>query len=182
MVRYELVIWTGAVVRRTKGTIALVAVVLLCASCTSTTGPTDSLPAPTTSRSGGEAKETVTNLPSPGPSTSSDVADEASLISAVGIAEAVMREFVAHDRSYDQWWAGVSPYLDPVALSDYAYTDPRTVPASAVTGAGVVSAAPSSTHVTVLVPTDAGQYRVELFRQSQDASWLVSSMTPSSSG
>lgn len=92
-----------------------------------------------------------------------------------------MGEFADHDRDYDDWWAALSPYLDPVALSDYAYTDPRLVPPTQVTGDGVVSAAPSSTQITVLVPTDAGQYRVELFRQASEAGagpWLVNSMTP----
>jgi hypothetical protein len=93
-----------------------------------------------------------------------------------------MRVFVQRDLPYDQWWKQLSPSLTPDGVYAFEYTDPRNVPASKVTGPGQVSAAPSATSVTVLVPTDVGQYQVTLDRRVEDGTppgpWLVDNMTP----
>ena len=64
----------------------------------------------------------------------------------------------------EQWWPGVLPHLTSTAAADYAGTDPRQVPFTRLTGPAVVipTDAPSSLLVAVRVPTDAGDYRVEL--------------------
>jgi hypothetical protein len=94
------------------------------------------------------------------------------------IAAAAMGAFVDRDLAYDQWWAGFSPYLGGDALVAYEYTDPAMVPASKVTGETQVSAAPDATQITVLVPTDVGQYQVILNRQAVGGEWTVSRLTP----
>lgn len=109
-----------------------------------------------------------------------DVSDSSARERAVAVAEQAMVAFSRPTLPYEQWWAELSPLLDPAAVEAYAYTDPSQVPASRVTGDGQVSAAPSATEITVLVPTDVGQYRVRLYRQSaaDDQPWLVHSLTP----
>ncbi|PPF91330.1 hypothetical protein C5C03_00460 [Clavibacter michiganensis] len=138
------------------------------------------------SSTGQSAPQDVTTAPpavagsmSPAPV---DTASPDSQREAVGVAEAAMKEFVARDRPYDVWWAALSPYLGTDGTYAFEYTDPQNVPASEVTGAGEVSAAPSGTSVTVLVPTDIGQYQVALDRRVEDGTapgpWLVDDITP----
>ncbi|RDH95053.1 hypothetical protein DEU32_11418 [Curtobacterium sp. AG1037] len=93
-----------------------------------------------------------------------------------------MTAFVQRDQPYDAWWKNLSPYLTPDGVYAFEYTDPQNVPASKVTGPGQVSAAPSATSITVLVPTDIGQYQVVLDRRAEDGTepgpWLVDNLTP----
>lgn len=107
----------------------------------------------------------------------------ASLAEGVADAEQAMARFATRDRSYGEWWAALSPMLTNDALAAYADTNPAQIPPSQVTGAGVVASAPSFNRMSVLVPTDVGQYTVELVRQSDDnpatvPSWLVDRITP----
>lgn len=156
--------------RSTAAAMLALSIALMLSSCVTSPTPTAPTPESTTSRASDSAEPRVT-----------DTADPTAQDEAVQVAVTAMTEFANRQRSYDEWWAGLSPYLDPAALDAYAYTDPRLVPPSAVTGAGMVAAAISSTQVTVLVPTDAGQYSVELFRQADGGDlgpWLVNSMTP----
>jgi hypothetical protein len=104
--------------------------------------------------------------------------DPAGADDATAVARSAMEAFVQNTLPYDQWWAGLSPYLDGDALVAYEYTDPTLVPASSVTGDPQVSAAPDATQITVLVPTDVGQYRVLLNRQAVGGEWTVSRLTP----
>lgn len=62
------------------------------------------------------------------------------------------------------WWAAVKPYLSEQATADYAGTDPRQVPFTKVTGAGVILPTDAPAHLlrVALVPTDAGDYLVEM--------------------
>jgi hypothetical protein len=94
------------------------------------------------------------------------------------IAEKAMAAFVDRGRPYDIWWPDFSQYLGPEALVAFEYTDPAKVPASSVTGASIVSAAPSATEITVLVPTNVGQYSVRLNRQNRDGEWTITRLTP----
>jgi hypothetical protein len=98
--------------------------------------------------------------------------------SAATAATKALAVFADHDRPYAAWWAAFSPLLTNEAYQDYEYTDPTQVPVSKVTGAGRISAAPSATEATVLVPTNVGQYQVQLQRQSTSAPWFVGVMTP----
>ncbi len=107
----------------------------------------------------------------------------AALEDGVRVAEQAMEAFADHDRSYDQWWAELSPMLTNDALLAYADTNPARVRPSQVTGAGTVAAAPNFNQMSVLVPTDVGQYTIELIRQGDDnpngaPSWYVDRITP----
>ncbi|MBF4636231.1 hypothetical protein ITJ38_17610 [Agreia pratensis] len=114
----------------------------------------------------------------PNPNGVSDTLDSAGAEAASAVAEKAMTAFVDRARPYDLWWPDVSQYLGPEARYAYEYTDPAKVPASAVTGAAVVSATPSATQVTVLIPTDIGQYNITLNRQNRDGEWTITRLTP----
>ena len=135
-------------------------------SCASPDSPETPIPEISTARS--------TDIGTPAPDTMDDSGAE----EATAVAREAMESFVQNDLPYDQWWEGFSPYLDGDALVAYEYTDPELVPASSVTGEPRVSAAPDATQITVLVPTDVGQYQVLLNRQAVGGEWTVSRLTP----
>jgi len=62
------------------------------------------------------------------------------------------------------WWADVEPLLTDQAAHDYAGVDPRNVPFTKVTGPAVLIAsdAPAQLLTIAQVPTDAGDYLVEM--------------------
>lgn len=94
-----------------------------------------------------------------------------------------MTSFANHNRSYEEWWAELSPMLTNDALLAYEGTNPARVRPSQVTGPGVVASAPNFNQMSVLVPTDIGQYTIELIRQGDGhgngtPSWFVDRLTP----
>ncbi|MDQ0729103.1 hypothetical protein [Microbacterium sp. W4I20] len=94
-----------------------------------------------------------------------------------------MATFADHDRSYDEWWAALSPMLTNDALVAYEGTDPANVRPSQVTGPGEVASASNFNQMSVLVPTDVGQYTIDLIRQGDNnangtPSWFVDRLTP----
>ena len=137
---------------------------------------TDAASTPTAA---GASTAATSATPTPRPD---DTASPTSQKDAVDTAEKAMAAFVQRSRPYAEWWAGLSPFLGPDGIYAFEYTDPRNVPATQVTGVGVVSAAPSGTSMTVLVPTDVGQYQVQLNRRVEDGvdpgPWLVDDITP----
>ena len=70
-----------------------------------------------------------------------------------------------------RWWQRLSPLLAARARQDYTGTDPAAVAFTALTGPGVVVAtdAPRDLLGVVVVPTDAGPWRIELERDG--AGW-----------
>lgn len=62
------------------------------------------------------------------------------------------------------WWDNVAPYLSERSRDDYQRVDPATVPFTTLAGPALVvpTDAPSDLLMVVLVPTDAGDYRVEM--------------------
>jgi len=136
------------------------------AACTSPDAPESPTPTTSTARSTDSA------------SSAPDTMDPDGAEDATAIARSAMDAFVQNQLPYDQWWAGLSPFLDGDALVAYEFTDPSLVPASSVTGEPRVSSAPDATQITVLVPTDVGQYQVLLNRQAVGGEWTVSRLTP----
>ncbi|WP_170963578.1 hypothetical protein [Cellulosimicrobium cellulans] len=132
---------------------------------------------PSTSPSATAGAPPPTSTPAPGESAPDTLVpgDDAGARSA---AVDALSDFVARERSYDDWWRAFAPHLTPEARQAFEFTDPAAIPAASVTDDGTLSAAPDGTSVSVLVGTDVGQYRVELVRQSVDAPWLVDRLTP----
>lgn len=104
--------------------------------------------------------------------------DEGSRAAAVTAAGAVMTAFARPDLDAAAWTAGLQPLLTPEAAADYAYVDPATVPATAVSGPGVLVEDASAYVAGVDVPTDVGVYRVVLSRSDATAPWLGERVTP----
>jgi hypothetical protein len=146
--------------------VVALALVPALSACTSPDAPESPTPTTSTARSTDSA------------SSPPDTMDPSGAEDASAVARSAMEAFVQNKLPYDEWWAGLSPYLDGDALVAYEYTDPALVPASSVTGDPQVSAAPDATQITVLVPTDVGQYQVLLNRQAVGGEWTVSRMTP----
>lgn len=88
----------------------------------------------------------------------------------------------AEEVSSEQWWAQVEPFLAERVVEDYAGTDPQQVPFTTVTGEAVVvpSEAPTNLSLIVAVPTDQGDYLVEM-ETDPDGIW-VTHVRPSRGG
>jgi len=92
-----------------------------------------------------------------------------------------MTVFVDHDANATAWWKKFSAYLDSQAQYEWTGTNPQLVPASKLTGTPVVSGSSGPSNVSVLVPTNAGQYVVELDRTADPdggvGAWLIHDIT-----
>jgi hypothetical protein len=97
---------------------------------------------------------------------------------AVGFMHAFARPPAGVNAS--AWWARVVSYLSPAAAADYAGTDPANVPFTAVTGPATVVPveAPTELVIVVRVPTDAGDYLVDI--QTTPTGLWVTRATPAS--
>ena len=150
------------------GALAL-GIMLILTGCTDT--GTEKRPAPPVSATKTPVPQVTNTVP------------PADLDEGVKVAEQAMKAFADHHRTYEQWWADLSPLLTDDALLAYADTDPARVRPSQVTGAGVVAGAPNFNQMSVLMPTDIGQYTIDLLRQGVEdeggtSSWFVDRITP----
>lgn len=142
---------------------AAVAGMLLLAGCTTP----DDIEQPTPTPTAVQGPERPEGFPTLGEPVADDKADFKSQQEAVAAAEAAMTAFVSHDRDYDAWWAELSPLLTVEAQDAWAYTDPRMITVTQLTGPPTIVDAPSSTLVIVDVPTDIGVWRLELVRAAE---------------
>ena len=78
--------------------------------------------------------------------------------------------------SYEQWWADLKGLLSPEARESYSYTDPDTVPAIKITGAGVETNNDNPYVVTITFPTTQGSFGVDLSRSSLHGRWIGESI------
>ena len=104
--------------------------------------------------------------------------DPASREAATLAATKVMEAFARPGLGYGEWWAGLGPPLSAQAQIDYAYTDPTSVPAKAVTAAPLIVDESSAYIARIDVPTDVGTYVVVLSRVDANAPWLAERITP----
>lgn len=103
--------------------------------------------------------------------------DAASSAAAVDLAQRAMTAFARPTLNADTWFADLAPLLTPSARAAYTGTDPAEVPTRAVTGPGRAAESPSAFLADIVVPTDVGNYRLLLSRESGDADWLVETIT-----
>lgn len=141
---------------------AALAGVLLLAGCSAPNDIDEPDPTPTAVQA--PAPERPEGFPVLGEPAGDDKADFQSQQAAVQAAETAMTVFVTHDRDYEAWWAELSPLLTVEAQEAWAYTDPRMITVTQLTGPATIVDAPSSTLVIVDVPTDVGIWRLELVR------------------
>lgn len=153
------------------------AAAVVVAACVAGLGACATSPSASPTTTGAPPPTSTLPTPAPGESAPDTLVpgDDAGARSA---AVDALSDFVARERSYEDWWRAFAPHLTPEARQAFEFTDPAAIPAASVTDDGTLSAAPDGTSVSVLVGTDVGQYRVELVRQSVDAPWLVDRLTP----
>lgn len=113
------------------------------------------------------------------PTTSPEDATQAAS-DAEQVAVAALTAFVNHGRSQDEWWADFSQYLSPEALYVWEGVRADRVTAGAITGDPITSVV-DGTFVTVILPTDAGSYRLDMAKRVSESgsggTWLVFEMT-----
>lgn len=97
-------------------------------------------------------------------------------------AVAAMNDFVAHDQAYKVWWGAFSEHLTGAAAQGFETIDPAQIPATEVTDDGRIAGFPDGTSATVLVDTDAGQYRLFLIRETAEHPWFVDRLEPAGGG
>ncbi|MDZ5146362.1 hypothetical protein [Microbacterium testaceum] len=176
------------IINRTTATLltaVLASTTLWLVGCTT---PDDSQPAasstaaaPAATAPAPETSPRPVTLPTAGVESGGDFATLQDQRDAATIAAAAMTAFSAHTLPYDQWWAGLSPYLMPEASAVWAYTDPALLAPAAPTGAPTITAAPSSTLVDVDVPTASGTWHLQVVKfigDSEVGPWKVFTLVP----
>lgn len=100
--------------------------------------------------------------------------DAAARTAAVSAGVQAMALYARPAVSAAAWLEGLSALLTPDALEAYTGTDPSMVPAHAVTGPGRITVDPANGYgCHVLVPTDVGEYDVQLVRAGAASPWKV---------
>ena len=102
--------------------------------------------------------------------------DQTSRSAAVTTAEGCVAALV-QTVPYDQWWDGLSAWLEPDLAQSWSWTDPANVVGTVVTGPGVVVEDVSAWVLLVDVPTDAGPWHVTVARDDH-GSWAVRDLVP----
>lgn len=135
-------------------------------SPSSSTSPARSASSAATVSSGGEGEVEGTPVPATATPTPAGTAQAAQWAAATNLADRFLKAFARPAAGTDPavWWSKAQSYLTTQAAADYAGTDPANVPFTTVTGPGVIvpTGAPDSLVTAVRVPTDAGDYLVEI--------------------
>lgn len=111
--------------------------------------------------------------PTASPSTAAPSAPSSGLYDPVAAARTALQTWARPDLTYDQWWDGLEPLLNPQGRQDYAATDPSVIPQLEITGKGRLEAQSVDTSATVWFSTSAGKYGVRLARQTSTHPWLM---------
>ncbi|WP_155918314.1 hypothetical protein [Marmoricola sp. URHB0036] len=94
----------------------------------------------------------------------------------LGTGERVWAAFSERGVPYDDWWARLEPLLSGSARAVYVYDDPRNLPTMKLTGKLRLAAkAPAQPRYTaeVVVPTDKGDFALDLERHTLGSRWLL---------
>jgi hypothetical protein len=154
------------VTARTTLAVALLVVLGATAGCAT--------PAGKTPESGSAAKSSPSAPASP--TASPMFTPTAPAGTPLGSGERVWAAFSNRSLAYDAWWAQLKPLLSEAAQAVYVYDDPSKIPAMKPTGKIHLAAkAPDQPRYTVevLVPTDKGQWGLDLERRTLTSKWLL---------
>ncbi len=95
------------------------------------------------------------------------------------VAEDALADFARPDVEETQWANDFARWLTPEATTSYSALDPANVPVSEVTGPATLDIDETNGFgVIATVPTDIGDYGVQLLRQGQDEPWKVNRLYP----
>ncbi|MBE0011617.1 hypothetical protein [Arthrobacter sp. AET 35A] len=95
------------------------------------------------------------------------------------VAEDALADFARPDVEEAQWANDFARWLTPEATTSYSAVDPANVPVKEVTGPATLDIDETNGFgVIATVPTDIGDYGVQLLRQGQDEPWKVNRLYP----
>jgi len=169
-----------------KRTLTALTALLMCTACAPTAntggGPENqqvstspAVPAPPSLSAGGKPQ-------APGgtaPATLGIAWDEASKTSALDTATKAMTLYARPTVTDKAWIQDLGQILTAQATADYQYVDPANIPATKITGTGRLTIDENNGFgCHVAVPTDAGNYDVQLLRSAADKPWQVNRFTP----
>lgn len=90
-----------------------------------------------------------------------------------------MRDFARPEVEETQWANDFARWLTPEATTAYSAVDPAIVPVTEVTGPATLEIDETNGFGAIAtVPTDIGDYGVQLLRQGQDEPWKVNRLYP----
>ena len=98
----------------------------------------------------------------------------------LGSGERVWAAFSERGLPYATWWKQLAPLLSDSARAVYVYDDPRNLPAMKFSGPIRLAAkAPAQARYTaeVVVPTDKGEFALDLERHTLGSKWLLYAIT-----
>jgi hypothetical protein len=95
------------------------------------------------------------------------------------VAVNALTDFARPEVEETQWANDFARWLTPEATTAYSAVDPANVPVTEVTGPAILEIDEANGFgVIATVPTDIGDYRVQLLRQGQDEPWKVNRLYP----
>ncbi|MHC8609917.1 hypothetical protein ACW4FP_19945 (plasmid) [Paenarthrobacter ureafaciens] len=164
-----------------RGLTALAAV-LVCTACAPAASTTPAEPSPGTSTTAPATLSAGGKPQAPGrtaPATLGIAWDEASKTAALDTATMAMTLYARPTVTDKEWIQELGQILTAQATADYQYVDPANIPATRITGPGQLKIDENNGFgCHVVVPTDAGDYDVQLLRSAADKPWQVNRFTP----
>jgi hypothetical protein len=114
-----------------------------------------------------------------GVATGQPVWDSAAEKAAMGRAQEVMEAFTSTELISHQWQARIKPMLTPRAQQAWSRADLKYFTATSVTGPATLDADRSNPYwIWATVPTNDGDYRVNLNRLGPGEPWLADMIRP----
>jgi hypothetical protein len=125
----------------------------------------------------------LANQPPPplgeGVATGQPVWDSAAEQAAIGRAQEVMGAFTSTELISHQWQARIKPMLTPRAQQAWSRADLKYFTATSVTGPATLDADRSNPYwIWATVPTNDGDYKVNLNRLGPGEPWLADMIRP----
>jgi hypothetical protein len=100
----------------------------------------------------------------------------ASAASPLGAGQRAWAAFSARGLTQGDWWAQLRPQLSDSARAVYRYDDPRNIPTMKLTDSVQVAPKPPAEPrytAEVIVPTNKGDFRLDLERHKLRSRWLL---------
>jgi hypothetical protein len=165
-----------------KRALTALAAVLVCTACAPVSNTTPAEPPQSTSATAPATLSAGGKSQAPGgtaPATLGIAWDEPSKAAALETATKAMTLYARPTVTDKVWIQELGQLLTAQATADYQYVDPANIPAKKITGTGKLTVDENNGFgCHVVIPTDAGDYDVQLLRSAADKPWQVNRFTP----
>ncbi|MEW1808419.1 hypothetical protein [Pseudarthrobacter sp. NPDC080039] len=165
-----------------KRTLTALTALLMCTACAPVSNSTPAEPSVSTSATSPATLSAGGKPQAPGgtaPATLGIAWDEASKTAALDTATKAMTLYARPTVTDKEWIQDLGQILTTQATADYQYVDPANIPVTKITGTGQLKIDENNGFgCHVVVPTDAGDYDVQLLRSAADKPWQVNRFTP----